>query len=121
MENNISFLIDVLTILPENVDCFIQAPSLEDKYILNLMINTKLDYYKQIKINKIVKQEIIKRIKNFPITQYFQSIVIYINDIKIFEGYDGFEYGIISKNLSLPSWFKTKHIITENCSISKDW
>ena len=37
MENNDLFLLDVLNILPPEVDCYIQAPSLDDEVVISLM------------------------------------------------------------------------------------
>ena len=121
MENNDLFLLDVLNILSAEVDCYIQAPSLDDEVVLSLMDKTVFEYFSGIKLNSFNKEILIERIKNHCITYYFQKIQIRLNDKLLFEGYDGVEYGVLSKDLNIPQWFFEKHIITETCCLSLDW
>lgn len=121
MNNIQSLLLDVITILPNEIDCYIQAPSLEDDVILSLMNTTKNDYYKCIKLTGPAKDIFMERIVNFQIEGYFQSIEIRLNEKLLFEGYDGVEFGIISNTIRIPQWFVNKYLKTGMCSTAKDW
>jgi hypothetical protein len=121
MREKQSLLIDVISILPNEVDCYIQAPSLEDDVILSLMNATKYDYYKCIKLTGATKDVFIKRINNFQVEEYFQSIEIRLNEKLLFEGYDGIKFGIISNSIRLPEWFINKYVKTGMCNTSNEW
>jgi hypothetical protein len=121
MKNIESLLIDVLNILPEGVDCYIQAPSLEDEVVLSMMNDTEFNYYKIIKLDDITKEKFLERVKNYPISVYFQSIEIRLKNKLLFEGYDGVEFGIISYTIVLPEWFVAKNIKTKTCGVSNEW
>ncbi len=116
-----SLLISVFKILPEEIDFYIQAPSLEDDIILNMMSETEYPYYKLIKVNKLNKNNIIKLINVRDIIQYFQHIELRNNNEILFQGFDGVEFGIISKLIRIPEWFSVNFINTGECSLSNDW
>lgn len=44
-QNENSFIIDVLNILPEKTECFIQAPSLENSAIKEMLQKSDFDYF----------------------------------------------------------------------------
>lgn len=115
------FFIDVIAILPQEIDCYIQAPSLEDKIIINMMRQTEYDYYTCIHLNEANKRVFIERLRNSTVVEYFHSIEIKKDLILLFEGYDGIESGTFSKTVNIPSWFKEKYKENWIYSISKDW
>ncbi|HRD59056.1 MAG TPA: hypothetical protein PK504_13495 [Ferruginibacter sp.] len=119
--NDDSLLINVLKILPEEIDCYIQAPSLENESILNMMSETEWDYYKLIKINNLNKESFCNSLNDSTITQYFQNIELKNSNKMLFQGFDGVEIGIISKYIKIPIWFRDKYIISGDCTISIDW
>lgn len=121
MSNRKSLLIDVISILPNEVDCYIQAPSLEDEVILSLMNVTEYEYYRLIKLKGNSKEIFINRIENYSIEEYFQSLEIKLNDILLFKGHDGVEFGIISSSIKLPEWFINRYVKTGMCNTSNDW
>lgn len=121
MDENNSLLLDVISILPDGVDCYIQAPSLEDEVILGLMSPTQHEYYKSIKLEGVNKEVFLQRVKNNPIEEYFHSVEIKLDDKLLFEGYDGIEFGTISNTIKLPEWFREKYIKAEMCNISNEW
>ena len=121
MSNKKTLLVDVISILPDEVDCYIQAPSLEDVVILGLMSTTRYEYYKCIKLNSPNKEIFINRVMGYPIEEYFQSVEIRLNDKILFEGYDGVEFGIISNSIKLPEWFMDTYIKTGMCNSSNEW
>lgn len=116
-----NLLVDVLKILPEEVECFIQAPSLENEIIQKMMLDSELDYYKSIKFNKTNKLEFINQELNFSISAYFQNIQIKSDNKLLFQGFDGVEFGTLSKTIFTPQWFKEKYILTELCIVSGEW
>jgi len=111
--NDDSLLINVLKILPEEIDCYIQAPSLENESILNMMSETEWDYYKLIKINNLNKESFCNSLNDSTITQYFQNIELKNSNKMLFQGFDGVEIGIISKYIKIPIWFRDKYIISD--------
>lgn len=116
-----SYTIDIFNILPNEASCFIQAPNLEDPEILMLMLPTQFEYYKEIKLTDSNKKKIIEKVTTQNIEEDFQSIEIRHKNQLLFEGYDGMEYGTISKAFKLPIWFIEKYIKSEMCGVSKEW
>lgn len=116
-----NLLIDVLSILSIEIDCFIQAPSLEDEIIQSLMSESEFDYFKLIKINNQNRNIIINHFLHNDIIQYFQSIQLKQDSKLLFEAYDGVEYGIVSKDVIIPDWFNTVYISDGTCIVSKNW
>ncbi|MGC4128200.1 MAG: hypothetical protein QM564_01275 [Bergeyella sp.] len=103
------FLIDLLDILPEDIDCFIQAPSLENIVIKEMLQDTEYDYYKLLKLNNTNKKIFIKQELETSFSMHIQNIKINKDRVLLFEGYDGVEYGSISQNICIPDWFKEKY------------
>jgi len=116
-----SYSIDILNILPDDTNCFIQAPNLMDLEILKMMQKTEFEYYKLIKLTDSNKKKIIEKIATQNIVQDFQSIEIRDNTYLLFEGYDSMEYGTISKRVQLPNWFVDKYIKGEIYNVSTEW
>lgn len=114
------FFIDLFNILPESVTCFIQAPSLENNIIKNMLQDSEYDYYKLVTINSVNKEKFISQEIETSFSMYIQKIEIKQNNVLLFEGFDGIEFGIISKTVILPDWFKIKYI-SDVCTISKEW
>lgn len=121
MNDNITFFIDTLNILPLNTECLIQAPSLDNIFFLSLMSETDYNYYKSIHLDNEHKMEIINILKKYPIIDYFQKIEIRDNKSLLFEGFDGLDFGIFSKNINIPDWFRNKYSQDEMYIISSDW
>ena len=115
------FLVDILNILPVEVDCYIQAPSLEDIDILDMMNDTVYGYYQCLHINYDNKNFIIDKFQKETIVEYFNSIEIKEGKKLLFEGFDGIESGTISKTVNIPNWFKEKYKEDWTYSISKEW
>ena len=121
MSEKESLLVDVINILQENLDCYVQAPSLDDEAIFAIMQPTELDYYKKIQLTNDNKQILMDGIKKRSVDEYFQSVEIRTGDRLLFEGYDGVEYGTISGSIQLPNWFINKHVTGGMCSVSEQW
>lgn len=115
------FFIDIIKIMPDNIDCYIQAPDLEDDVILKMMKASEYAYYNCIHLNKKNRSNFIERVKGENTVEYFQSIEIKKDSILLFEGYDGIESGKISKRIKIPEWFKEKYKENWDYTISKDW
>jgi len=120
--NNIDiFFIDILNILPDETDCYIQSPDLDDDELLQIMEDSDHDYYKKIHLDHENKIFLIEKLKNNNVNEFFQSIEIKKDSILLFEGYDGIDSGIISKSIYIPDWFKKKYKEIWDYSISIDW
>ena len=121
MSETRSLLLDVINILPENIDCYIQAPSLDDEVTLSLMQTTQFDYYKVINLNGQNKERFIQRIKEADVESYFHSVEIKLNSQLLFEGHDGVEFGTISNTVNLPQWFIDNYVTDGLCAVSNTW
>jgi hypothetical protein len=115
-----SFLIDVLSIFPENTVCFIQAPSIENAIIERILESSEYDYYKQVHLTNENKLIFIEQELKNALGIYIQNIQIKQNEKLLFEGFDKVEYGILSSGLNIPKWFKDKYI-PSICIISDEW
>jgi hypothetical protein len=115
-----NFLIDVFSILPDDMECLIQAPSLENSIVQNMMLDSEYDYYKLIRFDKERKVHFINEEITNSIGAYIQNIRIKKDESLLFEGFDGVEYGTLSKYMIVPEWFKEKYI-TDICTVSNDW
>lgn len=51
---------------------------------------------------------------------YIQNMQVKKDGILLFEGFDGVEFGTISKTILIPEWFKEKYI-PDTCTVSMEW
>lgn len=116
-----AYIIEVINLVPDDSICFIQAPSTENSEFINLVTQSPFAYYNQIILTPSNKKSLIKIIINQNIEEWFHSIEMRFNYVLLFEGYDGMEYGTISKNLQLTDLFINNFIKKEMCTVSKDW
>ena len=117
-----SYIIDVINLVPDNSICFIQAPSLEDHSALNnLLMSSEFSYFRQVVLSHTNKEIISLIIKDEEVEGYFQSIEIRHDGKLYFEGYDGMEYGTISKDINLPESFIKDYINCGKCIVSNEW
>ena len=121
MNDTQSYIIDVITLVPNNSICYIQAPSIENSGFLSLMQPSSLPHYSQIVLTLNNKKLLTELIANENVEEYFQSIEIRYNNKLLFEGYDSMKYGTISKELELSTQFKKMYIKEDMCIISEDW
>ncbi|MES2330368.1 MAG: hypothetical protein V4539_12245 [Bacteroidota bacterium] len=121
MTDTQTYFIDIINLVPNNSICFIQAPSLENSSLLNVLTPSPFAYYKQIILTVLNKEILNKIIEVENCEKYFQSVEIKINNKLIFEGYDGMVYGTISKDLQLPNSFIKAHKENEMYIVSKEW
>ncbi|MEO6963928.1 MAG: hypothetical protein ABIY90_18310 [Puia sp.] len=121
MNEEQSFFISVLNLIPVGSFLFIQAPSLEVESILNVMKETENEYFKSIELTPENKRLLINEIKLGNFQNYIHLTEIRHNKQLLFQGFDGVEFGIISNRISLPKEFILKYINDNFCSISKDW
>jgi hypothetical protein len=64
---------------------------------------------------------LLKKIANTEFQRDIQHILIKHNDILLFEGYHGVEFGIISNKIDLPDTFIAKYVNRDFCTISDEW
>ena len=115
------YITDVLNLVPDEALCFIQAPDIEVPDFLHLMAPSSYEYYKQLNLSNANKKLLIELVKKENIQEDFQSIEIKFNDLLLFKGYDGMEYGTISKNLILSDKFVEDYINHDMCIVSNEW
>ena len=116
-----TYFIDIINLVPDNSVCFIQAPSLENSQLLNLVSASPVEYYKQIILTESNKESLNKIVEVENCEEYFQSVEIKFRGKLLFEGYDGMGYGTISKDLKLPDSFVTAHKNKEIYTVSTEW
>lgn len=114
------FLVDLMKILPEKIECLIQAPSLDNKIIQEMFQNSDYDYYELLELDDVRKKIFIDQALKTSFGVYIQKIEIKENGILLFEGFDGIEYGMISNKVSVPQWFIERYI-PDICVISTKW
>jgi len=115
-----SFFVDLLSILPENIDCFIQAPSLENTVIEKMLQDSEYGYYKLLQLNSANRDTFVNQEEETLFSVYIQNIQIRKEGVLLFEGFDGVEYGTISNKVQVPDYFKVKYI-PDTCMISSEW
>ena len=122
MTDTQSYIINVINIVPDNSVCFIQAPGVEHSSALNnLLTPSKFPYYHQVILSPLNKEALIKIVKDEKVQEYFQSLEITTNNKLSFEGYDGMEYGTISKDIKLTDNFIRDYVDEHMCVVSEKW
>jgi len=89
--------------------------------MLSMLHPTKFPYYKSVILAGPDRKSFLKQIEVPFILNHFQSVEIKFNDRLLFEGYDGMEYGSISKSILLPQKFINEYINGEYCIVSTEW
>lgn len=116
------FFVDILKVLPNELDCFVGTYDLDDNIVLSLMNDiSDRTFDKFIHLNQQNKNLFIERLIKATIVEYFQIIEIKKNSLLLFRGYDGIESGNISNTILIPDWFKQKYKEDWDFTISKDW
>ncbi len=117
------FFIDTLRLIPfENATILIQSPHEEVLSVLDKMeFKEEGSAFKSIQLNRRNREIFIFEIVYNGIEEYMQSLEIRIGNTKVFEGYDGMEYGMFSKDFILPEDFKEEYTQKDMCMVSKDW
>ena len=116
-----SYTIDIIKLVPDNAILFIQAPSNETPDFLQLLEQSPYQYYKQVILSPQNKKALIDLISTQEVQMDFQSIEIRLNNMLLFEGYDGMEYGTISKTVDLTEDFRKNYLKTEMFHVSSEW
>ena len=117
------FFIDILKLIPiEKSSIIIQSPH-EEILAVFKKINFKKesDISESINLDKRSREILTAEIIYNDIEEFIHSLEIRVNDKKIFEGYDGMEYGLFSKDFALPKEFKEKYTKLDMCMVSEDW
>lgn len=121
MTDTQSYFINIINLVPDNSVCFIQAPSLENSEFINLMSPSPFDYYQQLILTASNKKLLNKIVETESVEGHFQRVEIKFNDKLLFEGYDGMEFGTISKDLQLTDSFIKIHNPNEMYIVSAEW
>lgn len=114
------FFIDILKIFPDDISCYIQAPTLANKVIEDLFENIEDNHLKVLHFDKSIKNIIVRQEIETSFSEYIIRIQIKANGILVFEGYDGIEFGVISQKVNIPKWFENLYI-PDDCIISSEW
>jgi len=116
-----SFFIDVLSLMPVGAKIFIQAPSMDNESFLRIMKDSEYEYFKYLDLSSENKKILINEISSSETQKDIQRIEIKFNNHLLFEGFDGVEFGTISKVLDLPDNFILKYFEGYICVVAKDW
>lgn len=123
MEDNQKFFIDTLGLMPvsKSTVLLVHAPYDDLNVFFEKVSQKKYGVFRHINLIEgnigILLYEIVFR----EFCSYIQSLEIVIDGTKIFEGYDGMEYGMFSKEFILPNDFKKEYMENEMCMISIEW
>jgi len=116
-----TFFIEILNLLPNNSVLYIQAPDLNSIKISNILKETEFPYYQSIHLNDENRMQIIDSVLTEDVLGYIHSAEIRFKSKLLFEGYDGMEFGTISKEIVLSEKFKNSYIEGDMCTISTEW
>jgi hypothetical protein len=116
----VTYIKDILQILPENSNIIIYTTDNELNFKLpNIVLDIlEKDRKFQMKNNLENRTTFFLSINAHNI---IDRIEIKQNNELLFEGYDGMEFGTISKKTTLPVFFIENYIKGDMCMISKDW
>lgn len=123
MDNNESFFVDVLKIVPSGINCYISTSNEINDDIIKGMLNSveSLDFDSFISLNENNINIFVERLHISLIVEYFDCLEIRKNTKLLFRGYDGIESGTISNTIEVPNWFKEKYKLNWDYSISGEW
>jgi hypothetical protein len=117
-----SYLIEVLSLMPKNSKWFIKIN--EENFISKIrnLIEYEEGVYYVIDLAKNDSTKIIKSITKFDLQDRIEEGHILSLENKLFESYDYFEFGLISKTVNLSSKFTSIYIESEEmCKVSEEW
>jgi hypothetical protein len=121
MTHEQKFIIAVVNLLPDSSILYVQAPSLESPFFLDLFQESSLLYYRQLELTDINKKTFGDFLRSELIVSFFQSCEVRYYGKLLFRGYDGMEIGEISRSIDLPADFKRIFVDSETCVISAEW
>jgi hypothetical protein len=117
------FFIDILKLIPiEKSSIIIRSPHEEILFALKAMnLKRENDISEPIVLNKRNREILTAEILYNNIEEFIHSLEIRVDNKKIFEGYDGMEYGMFSKEFNLTKEFKEKYTTMDMCMVSENW
>lgn len=119
---NQQFFLDIIKLVPfEKSVLLLQAPYEEILPVIEKIRYRNDGIHDYIKLNAANREILLFEIIHNSIDEYIQSLDILVDGKKIFEGYDGMEYGLISKDVQLSPEFKEKYIDGNMCGVSREW
>ncbi len=121
MSETQEYFIDILNLVPVNFFCYIQSPHEEILEVLKYMSPAKEGGFIVVELSLENRNVLVQATISKHIEQFIHRIEIKFGGKLIFEGYDGIEYGGISKQINIPQEFLEKHVNGSMCFISKDW
>jgi hypothetical protein len=121
MDETQKYFIDVLKIVPTNSFIYIQSPHNEILSVLNSMKPRKDGVYTVVQLTNQNRDLLIEATKEKHIQDFIHSLEIRFEDKLIFEGWDGMDYGEISKTIPLTQEFMKNYIEGQMCIISSSW
>ena len=119
MKNQNEFFLDIIHMFSAGCDCYLQAPDLDKNLIQELLDDCSIPYYVKIRLADENISKLMDLESHCHISQWIQSMEIRKDEKLLFEGYDSIEYGLFSKEITMPNWFRSKH--EEDFGISPDW
>ena len=122
MNTNGLFFLDILSIMPRNDTMFyIQASDVFQDGFLSIVSETDDPALLQVKYNEATQEVLKEMISNNDINDYFEYIAMVNDGRTLFEGYDGVDFGLFSKDFNIPIWFSDKYKRGDKYEISVDW
>jgi hypothetical protein len=85
-----------------------------------MLQKSDFDCFELLSLNKESKEIFVRQEIETFFSIYVHKIEIRENGTLLFEGFDGCEYGMISKKIIIPEWFKEKYV-TDVCMLSNEW
>jgi hypothetical protein len=120
VEASALFFKTIINIMPTNSECFIQSPHREFVDAIKMGEYEIANLYIQISLSEKNRQ-VLTQIANHDIQDYIQYFKIISAEGLLFEGFDGFEFGLVSRQLSHLRPVLQKFIDLEYCAFASDW
>lgn len=114
------FFLDIIHLFSAtDCDCYLQAPDLDNDLIQDFLDDCTIPYFVKIRLSAENALRFTDLELNHRVSQWIQSMEIRKDAKLLFEGYDSIEYGLFSKEVAIPDWFRGKH--KENFGTSPNW
>src|SRR4051812_18103128 len=120
MSETSRFFVDIVNSMPLDSEWFFQAPH---KEFTDALQGVKFESA-EVFIKLVLKEENRKRLAEIAINdvhEYVQQLKIFWKGEKIFEAYDGFVIGTVSKHFDISKTALLNHLDQDILFISSEW
>lgn len=121
MKSTKNLFVDIINLLPKDLVCYFRAHGLGMDVLQNINATKGADSTIVMRINDFNKNRLIDFILSTHFYHEIERIEMLYNGKLLFEAWDGFDVGIISKTIGIPEWFQEAGYLDDVVSVSNDW